>query len=89
MMMMMKKQTLHYFDMEKPIYIFTDAHVSGIGSILAQGENTSAQPVTFALQTTNAAKKKYPQLDLEAMAVDFGLRRYINYILGAPEELLL
>ena len=31
-----KKETLlHYFDLEKPIFIFADAHLSGLGSILA------------------------------------------------------
>ena len=44
----------------------------------------SALPVPFASRTTNAAEKNNPQLDLEAMAVDFGLRGYRIYILGAP-----
>ena len=38
-------------------------------------------------RTTNKPETNYPQLDLEAMAIDFGLRRFRKYILGAPEPI--
>lgn len=77
---------LRYFDLTKPTYIFTDAHISGFGAMLAQGEDmASAKPVAFASRTTNKAESNYPQLDLEAMGVDFGLRRFRKYIVGAPD----
>ena len=76
---------LQYFDMTKPIYIVTDAHISVIGAILGQQGNTiNIKPVAFALRTTKAAESRYPQLDLEALAIDFGLRRFRNYLIGAP-----
>ena len=35
-----KKETLlSYFDISKPIFIFTDAHQSGLSAILAQGSD--------------------------------------------------
>ena len=81
-----KQETLlRYFDLAKPIFIFTDAHVSGLGAMLAQGEDiSSAKPVAFASCTTNKAESNYPQLDLEAMGLDFGLRRFRKYVVGAP-----
>ena len=76
---------LRYFDLAKPIFIFTDAHVSGLGAMLAQGEDiSSAKPVAFASRTTNKAESNYPQLDLEAMGLDFGLRMFRKYVVGAP-----
>ena len=72
--------------MRKPIYIFTDAHISGLGGMLAQGDSVeTAKPVAVASRTTSIAEKKYSQLDLEAMSVDFCLRRFRNYIVGAPD----
>ena len=77
---------LRYFDLAKPIFIFTDAHISGIGAMLGQGESVStAKPVAFASRTTNKAESNYPQIDLEAMGLDFGMRRFRKYIVGAPE----
>ena len=84
--MILRKKHLHYFDLEKPIFIFADAHLSGLGSILAQGDTIqNARPIAFTSRTTNAAETHYPQLDLEAKSVDFSLQRFRNYIIGAPE----
>jgi len=81
-----KDTLLRYFDMGKQTFLFTDAHITGLGAILAQGENfNSAKPIAFASRTTSPAEKRYPQIDLEATAVDFGLRRFRNYLVGAPE----
>ena len=74
--------------MNKPIYIFVDAHITGLGAILAQGDSIdTAKPVAFASRTTTSPETRYPQLDLEATSVDFGLRRFRQYIVGAPDEI--
>ena len=71
-------------------YIFTDAHITGLGAMLAQGDDvSSAKPVAFASRTTNKAEANYPQIDLEAMGLDFGLRRFRNYLVGAPSVKLV
>lgn len=82
-----KKETLlRYFDIKQNIFVITDAHVTGFGAILAQGDDlSSAKPVVIASRTTSNAEKRYPQLDLEATAVDFALRRFRNYLVGAKE----
>ena len=55
--------------------------------MLAQGESVkTAKPVALVSRTTNNAEKNYPQIDLEAMGIDFGLMRFRSYIVGAPEE---
>ena len=57
-----------------------------LGAILMQGNTISdAKPVAVVSRTTNAAEKKYPQLDLEAVAKDFALRRFTFYLVGAPD----
>ena len=62
-----------------------DAHITGLSAILAQGHCVEdAKPVAIASRTTNQAEKHYPQLDLEASSVDFGLRRFREYFVGAP-----
>ena len=54
--------------------IFTDAHILGRSAILAQGGNYhDAKPLVIASQTTSQSEKRYPQLDLEATAIDFAL----------------
>ena len=57
-------------------------------AIPAQGDDLdSAKPVTFASRATNVAEKNYPQIDLEAVSVDFGLFRFRNYLVGSPQTI--
>ena len=85
-----KKETLlSYFDISKPTFIFTNAHQSGLSAILAQdSDKVNAKPVAFASRCTCKTKKNYAQLDLEAMAVDFGLR-FLLYLVGAPNDTII
>ena len=81
---------LSYFDMALPTYIFTDAHVTGLGAILYQGKTLeNLKPVAIASRCTNKAEKNYAQIDLEAMAIDFALRRFRSYLVGSPNETVI
>ena len=56
-----KDTLLRYFDMTKKIYIFTDAHIPGLGAILAQGDTyQDAKPVVIASRTNSNAETRYP-----------------------------
>jgi hypothetical protein len=84
-----KKSTLlQYFDMGKQTFMFTDAHKTGLGVMLAQGDSVeNARPVAIASRATNDSKQRYPQIDLEALGIDFALRRFRNYIVGSPTKI--
>ena len=76
---------LRYFDPSLKTYLFTDAHITGISAILAQGTDaTSTNPIAFASRATTPVKRRYAQLDLEALSVDFALRRFRMYFVGGP-----
>ena len=78
---------LSYFDILLPTYIFTDAHITGLGAILYQGENfENLKPVATASRCTNKAEENYAQIDLEAMAIDFALRRFRSCLVGSPND---
>ena len=80
-----KDVLLRYYDMNLPIYIFTDAHKTGLGAILAQGESLeTARPVAVASRSTTDAEQRYPQIDLEGLGIDYALYRFRQYLVGAP-----
>ena len=82
-----KETLLTYFDINKQTFIFTNAHKTGLSTILAQGENVSnAKPVAMVSRSTSKVEQNYTQLDLEAMAVDYALRRFRTYIIGSQYE---
>ena len=80
-----KETLLQYFDGNLQTFLFADAHKTGLGCILAQGTTIdNARPVAAASRATSKTEKHYPQLDLEGLGVDFGLRRFREYLVGSP-----
>ena len=76
-----------HFDASKKTYIQVDAHKSGLSAILMQGESPdNAKPVACASRATTNVEQRYPQLDLEALAVDFGLRRFRYHCAGGAQS---
>lgn len=76
---------MRHFDPELPTFISVDAHRSGLSAILQQGNSLEeAKPVLMTSRATTAVESRYPQLDLEALAIDFGLRRFRYYLIGGP-----
>ena len=51
---------LRYFDMSKPIYVFSEAHISGLGAMLGQRDNVkSIKPVAIASRTKRKAEASH------------------------------
>ena len=81
-----KDTTLRYFDVNKKTFLITDAHKTGLGAILAQGDSeATAKAVAIGLRCTSPAEQRYPQIDLEAIGLDYGRSRFRNYLVGSPE----
>ena len=52
---------------------------------LLQGTNvTNAKLVWFSSRATTSVESWYPQLGLEALAINFGLRHFRQYVIGSP-----
>ena len=69
---------------------YFDAHITGLGAILAQCNSVKhAKHVAFASRVTSEAEARHPQLDLEAMSLDFGLRRFRNYLVGSTHTVYI
>ena len=80
-----KEVLLRYFDPALNTFILVDGHKTGLGAMLAQGTSLNdAKPVAVASRSTSTAEQNYPQLDLEAVSLDFGLRRFREYVVGSP-----
>ena len=71
---------LIYFDPEKPLVLSCDTSPYGIGAILSHAVDGSEQPVAFASRTLAKAEQNYSQLDKEALAIIFGVKRFHEYL---------
>ena len=78
---------LCHFDISKKTFMFVDAHRTGLSAILAQGDSAENAKISGMFKPSNDAssiERRYPQLDLEALAIDFALRRYRTDVAGGP-----
>ncbi|XP_062529124.1 uncharacterized protein LOC101739388 isoform X1 [Bombyx mori] len=83
-------QVLAHFNHNATIILTVDASPSGLSAILSQIEpNGSERPVSFASRTLNAAEKRYSQIQKEATAIIFGVRRYHQYLYGRAVPFIL
>ena len=82
---------LTYFDPTSKTVIYVDAHQSGLSAILTQVENSDDKPkiVAVASRATSETETRYGQIDLEALAIDFALRRFRFFIAGGPKVVIV
>ena len=73
---------LVHFDPEKPIVLSCDASPYGIGAVLSHTIEGREQPIAFASRTLAAAEQNYSQLDKEALAIIYGVKRFHEYLVG-------
>ena len=82
------KSLLVHFNPQTPIVLICDASPYGVGAILAHRDNTGERPICFASRTLNPAERNYAQIDREALAIIFGVKRFHKYILGQSIEII-
>ena len=76
---------LAHFDPNLETSIEVDASQSGLSAILVQRPEDKLRVVAVASRSTSDTESQYPQIDLEAFAIDYGLRRFRFYLEGAAQ----
>lgn len=82
--LIMQNQVLTHYDPNKTLVVSCDASSYGVGSVLSIRENGVDKPVFFASGTLSKAEKNYSQIEREALALIFGIKRFHKYIYGRP-----
>ena len=74
---------MEHYDPAKPLSLATDASPYGIGAVLSHvSEDGTEKPIAYASRTLNDIEKRYSQLDKEALAITFGVKRFHHYVYG-------
>ena len=74
---------LVHYDPSKPLVIACDASKHGIGAVLSHvQEDGSDRPVAYVSRTLSVAERNYSQLEHEALAIVFAVKKFHYYLFG-------
>ena len=74
---------LAHFDPSVPMTLACDASSYGLGAVLSHITATGEErPVAFASRTLTDTEQKYFQIDKEALALVWGIKKFNQYIFG-------
>ena len=80
--LMQRSNFLCHYQADRPIRLTTDGSPVGIGAVLSHVYGDEEKPIAFASRTLTPAEKNYSQLDREALAIIFAVRKFSQYLYG-------
>ena len=77
------KSLLIHYDSTKPLTLTCDASATGIAAVISHTtESGQERPIAYASKTLSDAEKKYSQVEKEALAIIFGVKKFHKYLFG-------
>ena len=80
---------LVHFNPNFPLILMCDASSYGIGAVLAHHmPDGTERPIGYASRSLSKAEQNYSQIEREALALVFGVRKFHSYLFGHHFELV-
>ena len=85
--MLVEAPVLAHYDVSAPLVVSADASPYGVGAVLSIIEGGQERPVAYASRSLAPAERNYSQLEKEALAVIFGVKKFHQFVYGRAFEI--
>ena len=80
---LLSEELLVHYDDKKPLYLACDASPYGVGAVLSHRlPDGTDRPIGYMSRSLSSAERGYAQLEKEALAIIFGLKKFHQYLFG-------
>ena len=80
---LMSTTVLVHYDATLPLTLACDASSYGVGAVIAHVmADGSERPVAYASRTLTQSEKNYSQIEKEALAIIFGIKKFHQFLYG-------
>jgi hypothetical protein len=87
---LVSERTLAHFDPAARLELAVDAGPAGLGAVLSLRDRTGLErPLAFASRSLTPSERNYSQIQKEATAIIFGVKRFHQYLYGRSEPFIL
>src|SRR5277367_3572717 len=86
--MLQSSSVLCHYSPTLPIRVTADSSSYGVGAVLSHVVKGEERPIFFASRTLTPAEHNYSQLDKEALAIIFAVKRFQQYLYCRKFEIL-
>lgn len=73
---------LAHYSPKEEVFLAVDASPVGLGAVICHGQGKTERPVAFASRTLTEAERNYSQIDREALAIIYGIKKFHYYLYG-------
>ena len=73
-------RVLTFYDPDLPLRLDTDASAVGLGAVLSHVINGVDRPIEFVSRTLKSAERNYSQIEREALAIVWSVRKFHRYL---------
>lgn len=84
------ERVLSHFEQAATLVLCVDAGPGGLGAVLSQRDDIGRErPLAFASRSLTKSELNYSQIQKEATAIVFGVRRFHQYLYGRQDPFIL